>query len=297
LDLVPQTENQAKEMHLGILKCLVKDLKNSHGNDSIVAMAKVGGIDLQSLVSGKGWVSFEQMNAMAEAALHAYDDDEDRFRKVCASGINDAYGVLRYVLFASSPGFLFSKAANSVGLVSKISSWKILHMGPASGHAKYFSEKKEGRALCLIRQANIMALPTLWNLPRAQLDEHKCIAWGDETCEFKARWTTPWRWLWIILLPVISSSTMLWLCVTFSMSNMWAMIAGIIGLGTGLSFEWRRQQQANQEYRDGIESSLRQMIQAENDTREEIEALRIREKRAAIGGVRLIDFYEGAIGL
>lgn len=266
-----------REMSLRIIQPIVKDLLKNHGMDSVEALAKIGGVDPQRLIDGKNWTDFASLNAMAEAAFSSYGNDEERFRQACAQGLQNSYGPLRYLFFASSPSAIFQKAVASAHTVSEIGSWKIHKMGIGQAHASYFSSKKESRALCLIRQANVMALPTLWNLPQATVTEKKCIAWGDKSCEIETSWAAPWRWLWTLLSTASASLLALMLSTQHMLPENAFWFFPAAGLVAGLAWEWHHKLRVDAGYRLGVERSITEMTEAEAAARQEVEALLTRE--------------------
>ncbi len=271
-------DKNKQDMHLGLIRCVIKDLESREGSEAIEALARLGQIDPKRLRAGKGWVSFAQMNDIAEAALQAYGGNEQHFADVCAGNLKSSYGPLRYLLFASTPRYIFQKAVDTMHFISRISSWKVLRLGNSFAHAKYFSEKNEGRALCLIRQANIRSLPTLWNLPQAQVEERRCIAWGDETCEYVVRWAVPWRWQRIVLasaLGLLLSFVFSHFFASAQISAVW--LASALGLVAGIIWELGHQQVVHREYREGTDRSLQQLSEDEAAAYRENEALRERE--------------------
>lgn len=75
----------------------------------------------------------------------------------------------------------------------------------------WFPEILGHRDFCLFNQGIYSGIPTIWNLPPAQVEETRCFFRGDDCCEYRFKWEKKsfWRETWFRFLapwPILKST-------------------------------------------------------------------------------------------
>jgi signal transduction histidine kinase len=140
-----------------------------------------------------------------------------------------------------------------------------------------------GRLTCLVRQANIRALPTLWGLPVAHFREEACLGRGDATCELHMRWYAARSFA-----PMVFGAPLFGLVAFFLMrlGLPWAGLTWVpapavlasVGAGLGYLVEVARTERINQGTRNEMTGALRQLAAEEAEARRELVELHHRQK-------------------
>ena len=174
---------------LGHLLRYVRDHFGSAGIDQVRAESGV-----RDLEGGSGWVSVQQFEAILKAARDLMRSD-DEFVAACAYELAKVSGPVRFLIGAFSPMDAYDLGAKHMRLISSISAFEPERRGYGRVFIRYRSSVVESRLMCLSRQAQIIALPTLWGLAKANIVEESCIARGDATCGYSVRVQENRRWL------------------------------------------------------------------------------------------------------
>jgi hypothetical protein len=85
--------------------------------------------------------------------------------------------------------FLVLSASES----NRVGNFQLLDIGDTSAKISYVPQAEleldqGARSLCLLRQAELKALPRLWGLAESDLGEHSCLARGQDRCVYQLRW-------------------------------------------------------------------------------------------------------------
>ena len=197
-DEVPTVPPPARkgEMNLLIAAPVLRYLEDRHGAESLHALAEASGIDEDVLTKPRGWVSADEIERVFAKAREIVGTDP-KFLEACSYRIVDSYGPLALVFRAGTVLMSYRVLAATLQFVSRISTYKLTDSTRNSVTLQYRSEKAESRLMCLSRQAQLPTIPLLfWNLPPGRLTERKCLARGDDCCEYRISWSEPLSWKW-----------------------------------------------------------------------------------------------------
>jgi len=172
-------------------------LEDRFGASTLADVARSVGVAPSDFDGRTRWISHSQFEAIL-AAVRERCAGDDEFAKACVYRFPESYGPLRYILWALSPGDVCRTAATHAHMITRVGRFEIVESGASIFHVRYFSERPDSRLMCLSRQAQWAAGPTMWGLPAAHLTEVSCIARGDSCCEYRLRWYERGR-----LLPVL----------------------------------------------------------------------------------------------
>jgi signal transduction histidine kinase len=219
------------------------------------------------------WVSAEAFETIIARARARMPDDAT-FRRACAHRIHEAYGPIRYVLWAASPAAVYAQSVKTFRLVSTVGKPSVVTQGRTHVHVRVESTGKPiSRLTCLMRQAQSQALPTLWGLPAASLREDSCIGLGDPACSEHYRWYAPRS-----VLPTLLGALVFALVgVTLGMTGFKALppaasviFLTLLGAAFGYIVEGRRTDRANEATRAEVTDALRQLAVDESESRREV---------------------------
>lgn len=259
----------AADYNLRVLWTIAKYIEDKRGVDGLREIAEAGGVAVSEFGEKNAWVSSAAFEAMLAKARQLMADDEE-FKRAAAYRIREAYGPLRYLLWALTPAQVYIQSATQLPVVTRAGSITVVDHGPTHAHLRFEARGQFSRLNCLVRHAQGEALPTLWGLPPAHLREDKCIALGDPTCELHFTWYSPRRWL-PVLIGAATAGLIGWVLGRFAQQPIpaWALFA-LVGGAIGYLFEVRRTERVNEHTREGFMDALRQLAHGESDARREL---------------------------
>jgi signal transduction histidine kinase len=244
---------------------------------------------LEEVVAGTGtaavdfdgksrWVTadaFETIIARGRARM----PDDETFMRACVHRLKEAYGPIRYLLWATSPGVVYGQTVKTYHLVSTVGKPSIVAQERTHFHMRIESDGRTiSRLNCLMRQAQCRALPTLWGLPAAHVKEDACIARGDPTCELHYHWYIGRRWLPTLLgggLAGLVGYALLRLGLATPLAALaWAVIGGFVGF----LLETRRSDRINERTRREVMEALQQLAREEAEARNDLLQMHSRQK-------------------
>ncbi|HEY3493977.1 MAG TPA: hypothetical protein VGK73_04795, partial [Polyangiaceae bacterium] len=181
------------ELSLRILRYLARYLSDHYTSQEIETIAARGGISISQFMSCSAWVALEQFEALLAAARAVMPDDA-AFVDACAYNAEVVPGPLRLLVPAVSPLLGYQVGARRMHLITQISFFDTEVVSSNRIRIGYRTTKRESRLMCLSRQAQIRAVPRLWGLPFALVEERSCVARGDDRCLYDVRVQQTRRW-------------------------------------------------------------------------------------------------------
>ncbi len=266
------------DFNIRMLRPLARYVVDHHGLTALEAILQGSPLNPDDLLTGKRWISIEQMERFFAQVYTLVGQDEDAMRTACAHRMAEAYGPLKALLWAVTPKGVSRTAMRNVHVASANGRWRLLEEGRSWIRVRYESHKPESRLLCLGRQANIITMPTMWGLQPAVLQERRCTARGDDCCEYHVRWQTSWRWT-IPAVGVTGGLLFAWGLVALGLGSpaMWIAMALTGGLLAN-SLELFRVHRTNREFAEHSHAALEEIARQEADARQEILALNKRQQ-------------------
>jgi signal transduction histidine kinase len=276
------TDNQDNaDYSLRILWSLARWIEDQKGADALAKIARTAGVRPEDFDGSTRWVSHEQFEKILSAA-YELAGDEEAFKEVFAYRFKESYGAFRYMMWAVSIQQMCEAAAKfSSKVVTNVGRFEVLRSATDSFAFRYRSTRAESRLMCLSRQVAWVLGPTLWGHPPADLTEHACIAKGDPFCEYHMRWFARRRVAPLLIGALVGG--LLALAVISSglgLGSTWlpAVVLPALGLAVGYIVELRRTDAKNIGYAEELNRVLRELGQAEAETRAEIVALHQRQR-------------------
>ncbi len=246
------SESVLPELNLRLLGHLLRYVRDHFGNDAIERIRMESGIP--ELEGGNRWASLAQFEEVLRIARDLMRDDAE-FVGACAYEIDKVSGPVRFLIGAISPIDAYELGARNMRLISTISAFEPERRGYGRVFIRYRSARPESRLMCLSRQAQIIALPTLWGLSPADLVEESCMARGDAVCGYAVRVQENRAWLATAVGGLVGGMG----AVAFSglgvghIGTMWA--GPVIGVLCGAVVMLHRHARANRAIADDINAA------------------------------------------
>jgi len=261
-----------------LLFCFVRyleDFREPRIASEVLAAADLSREDV--LGRKPAWMSFDQFRKFLDRVRRELPEDAE-FARAATHRFAEAYGPIRFALWATSPQRVFELGARTIHLVSSVSRYEIVSSGPNHIHAKYHSERPETHDMCLSRRAQTMALPTLWGLPKAQLDVLHCMAHGDPYCEWQLRYFQRPAYLPVLGGGVVGAA-LATLALSLSLdAPALAVSLPLAGAAIGYGWESRRTYRRNLALGQGMTDALRELAEHETEARQELTGLHQRQR-------------------
>jgi len=265
------------DYNLRILWTLARYVEDTFGEGALREVARAGGITPGEF-EGNFWVGADAFEAILASARARMGDDGE-FKRACVYRIKEAYGPLRYILWATSVPAVFTAASKQYVLMSRCGELSVVEHSRTSAHVRFRSKTTTySRLTCLVRQAQSCELPAFWGLPPAYVRESACIAKGDATCELHYHWYVARRWL-----PVVAGSLLAALVgvalARFSLPSVPTPLAmAALGAVIGYLLELRRAERANDGTRREVMEAFQQLAREEAESTNELLQMRDRQK-------------------
>lgn len=266
----------AADYSLRVLLPLAKWLEEKRGVEVLEKIASKADLVRADFDAGTKWVSHVQFETLLSAARAEMDSDEE-LKLACSYRFRDSYGPLRYMIWAFTPASLFDVAVKVSKMVTHVGRFETVESGLNHYTVRYYTKRPESRLVCLSRLGQWELGPTLWDLPPAQLEETKCVAHGDDCCEYRLKWFTRWRALPLLigfLLGAIAATLIIWQDKNYVSS----FTLPILGVAIAHMLELRRTSRLNTEMNQEMNNALRKLGEEEADARAEIVALQERQR-------------------
>jgi signal transduction histidine kinase len=253
---------------------MLRYLRAFHGEVASEKMAEASGLPLAELEKPR-WIEHEQLEKML-VVLRRFAPTDDEVRAATTFDFSDTYGLVRLILWTTSPERLYRVAADAVRLIATTSTITIEPLGPNKIAARHRCSVHESKTACVGRMAHLEALPTLCGLRPAKVRETACQAEGAPECVYVVQWEERARWI-PTLVGAVSAAVGAWLGARTG-SIPAAVALGLTGLLLGalwsLADEARRQQGTVVE----LQGALERAVTADEELRRAALALEARQR-------------------
>ncbi len=223
------------DLNLAILQPIFAYVEAKHGRDALAKIVTEAGIDDEAIGTPQRWVHLPQFESILSGVRELVQSDA-AFKEACSYDMVRFYGPLSLVFRAATPTMSFRLLAKTVHFASRISSYELVESSPRSVLLRYRSTKPESRLMCLSRQAQLPMPLLFWKLAPSTFRETKCIARGDDCCEYHIRWSEPLPWR----IPLLGTLAGLGAAFGASYAHLtaqpnWAIVAFGAAAGTALA--------------------------------------------------------------
>ncbi|MCC6810162.1 MAG: hypothetical protein IT381_22215 [Deltaproteobacteria bacterium] len=178
------------DYNVKVLRPLATYVGEKLGTRVLEEVCAAGGLTPELLDGRSYWVTARAFESILLNARRRMQDDAE-FKRACVHKLAEAYGPMRFVLRAFSPAAVFRRSIETYHLVSTVGQHEVIESSQNRMAARWRASPAPHRLVCLCKQAQTAALPTLWGLPPAHLIETHCLAKGDEYCHYEGTWFSP----------------------------------------------------------------------------------------------------------
>lgn len=187
-------EDDPPELNLRVLVCVGRYLRDHRGAAALQRATRAAGLEPCHLDGKTRWVAASRFEAVL-AAVRAELDSDDELFEASLYQYAETQGLIRYLVTLSSPIHAYERGCQMFSLASRISNLEVERLSNRKLRFIYTSTRPESRLTCLSRMSSLVVTPTLWDLPRARIESKKCIADGDDVCEYELTVYESPRWL------------------------------------------------------------------------------------------------------
>jgi len=273
-------EDAQAELNLKILWPLARWIEDKHGTAKLEELAQHVGWSATDFDASTRWTSYAQVNRFLYEARPLVKDD-DEFVEACGYRFEESMGAVRHMVWALSEQQFFEAAAKMSKVLTRVSRFEVVKSERSEFVVRYYSDlAAESRLMCLSRHAAWVFGPTMWNMPRARLEEHGCVAHGDPYCEYRLRWFDRSR-RYPILLGLVAGGLGAFAFAQAHAAWLAPLTLPMLGGLLGYVIELRRASRANVKFAEEVNQVLRQLGQDEAEARSEIVALNQRQREWA----------------
>ncbi|MEL7370510.1 MAG: HAMP domain-containing sensor histidine kinase [Myxococcota bacterium] len=256
---------------------LAKWIRERHDAVTLSGIAERSGLLATDLDGRSQWTSHDRFEAFLRESRVLFDSDE-AFIEACAFRLVESYGAFRHLIWALSPLRMYLNFASNLHMVSKISRYEAHDPRRNRVTLIYRTDREESRLMCLARQGQAVAMPTLWGMPKAHLREGACVAHGDDRCEYHLTWQTPGSW-WHPMLGAMVGASVSGMFVAAGAEPSAGLLAWpVVGTLAGAIHDLLRR---NGEYLDVLQQAneaLRELAEDDSDARRELMAIGQRQR-------------------
>ena len=178
-----------KEINVRAFKSAIIYAQRSLGADATRELCQATGLPLQYLIDENNWVSLEWLNLFYETLVQHTDNPEAPYESGLLSVDPEVWGSL-YVIFRTiaSPSFVYKQVCELTPNFNKQARFTVLKLGRDMAELAY-RHPGENRHVCHNRRGQLAAVPQVWGLPTAQVEELACQHDGAERCHYRITWT------------------------------------------------------------------------------------------------------------
>ena len=184
----PPTATSSADYNTRILWPVARYIEDKRGGEALEKLASHHGLQVEWLDGRTLWISIAAFEGFLRE-VRVLLGTEQEFMTACAYRMKEAYGPLRYILWAMSPAAVLEQGVRAFRLMSKIGDIETVSVGRTEYSMRMRSAIPISREACLARQAaRRRASDDLRFFPQAQVHEEACLAFGDATCEYGYTW-------------------------------------------------------------------------------------------------------------
>jgi len=245
----------SEDLNVRILRSIVLYLRDTRGDGAVADLVAPFGPAGDRIARGSGWVSHEVFEAFIHRARSELGSVQE-FVEACGRDIRRGYGALLVAFSFLSAAQAFETIARTMFVVSRISRYTITRRTSRDLTLKYYSQRAESRLMCLTRRAQLPMVSTFVGLPRANLEEVSCIAWGDPCCTYRLRVPARARWRTLLIGTTVGVVSAILTPATVISGGLSLWLFPLLGLAVGGAIELRRRFVAQRRFLDETQAEL-----------------------------------------
>lgn len=269
--------SESADISLRIFWSSARWIEDTKGKDALEAWANTAGFTASDFDATTHWASMAQVERLLAEMMTLCGDDDELFDRAIVHRFPESYGAFLHMVWAlstESMNNLAIKMTNNV--ITRVSKFEKLYSTHNTYGFRYTTTVPESRLVCRSRISAWREAPVLHGLPIAELRETKCVAWGDDCCEYHLKWVDH-RAL-SHLLTGLGIGIVLAIGATLVEPSMIAsLLIPSFCVGVAYARELKARLVRSVEHSSTVRGELRKLGQQEAETRSEIVALQQRQ--------------------
>ena len=268
----------ALDYNIAVLRPLFRFIRQERGEPALTQVLREAGLSAAVIENASAWISHSQFESVVAGGRALVESDE-AFKRACAYQLTKFYGPVLLALRAMTVRLAFEAMARTSHLVCRDAGFSVIAGTRTSVRLRYVSSKPESRLMCMSRQGQHRAVPTMWwGIPPAKLEEHSCIAHGDGACEYTIRWYEPLRWRSALAGALLGAVGAAFVPETAMTAAFAYSLLPAIGLGGGLVTELRRMVRDYRRFSESTSREVESAVETHSKALDEVLALHQRER-------------------
>jgi hypothetical protein len=183
-----------QEVSCKIIRTVLDFARHKRGEQAVERIVEVAGLPYDVLHDENAWIDhevekriFRELDDILEMKRAAFHCGEHGMRA-------GSFGALEVLVRALlRPRNVYARLPYIANRVAKVGKMKVLDLKSQSARVQYrYSKEFESiPEICDNRQGMLAALPVLWGLPPASIEERECSAKGGRVCDYRITWVEP----------------------------------------------------------------------------------------------------------
>lgn len=185
-------EAHRADVHCFLLRPFVDEALERLGRPRVDELLARIGTDVEAIEQPDAWTSLELASDLI-TTLEREVDEPGMLQRCGRRALSRKYlGVIRPLFRAfGSPLFAFSQVESSTGRFNNVGRYHLLDKKRSQVRIAYepFADApRELPIICRVRAVNLAAIPTMFDLPEADIHEEACIHEGGAACVYRLEW-------------------------------------------------------------------------------------------------------------
>jgi serine/threonine-protein kinase len=190
---LPQTGGGKEELRATILKPYLLRLRDERGEPATRALLSTVGVPLSVLEDESVWLSMAAARRALAAIAVALGEHAITHRGAWMTHPETLGAYVRMLRVASRPLDAYRYLTANAGENTRVGSFEFHEASRTRARIVYrpraeAASEQNDRLLCLARRSELEAVPRIWGLPDASVEDVTCLARGDDSCTYAVRW-------------------------------------------------------------------------------------------------------------
>jgi hypothetical protein len=208
----PTAPDATETVDLHALAPLAAWTRATQGDPAFRSVCAAAAVDPEAFSNGGGRLPLPQLETFL-AALRDRIGGDGALLAAGTAGETQPTWLPRWLRWIATPGLLYRGRTGRDCVTAGAGRSTVRQRGLGAVTIRYTSAQAQSRLVCLWRQARLAQRPRAWGLPPAVVHETRCLARGDDACEYVVHWQASPRWAAAIVAAVATSASLAWTSV------------------------------------------------------------------------------------
>ncbi|HXJ35657.1 MAG TPA: hypothetical protein VMS22_16615 [Candidatus Eisenbacteria bacterium] len=181
----------------------------TQGDPAFRAVCAAAGVVPEAFSNGGGRLPLAQLETFL-SALRDHVGGDGALLAAGTAGETRPVWPPRWLRSFATPGLLYRGRAGRKCVTAGAGRSAVHQRRLGATTIRYASTQAQSRLVCLWRQARLAQRPRAWGLPPAVVHETRCLARGDDACEYLVHWQAQPRWTTAIGVAAATSAGLAW---------------------------------------------------------------------------------------